>query len=315
MADMDLLSRRLLEIEGPLYAVLDGAQFDDLPASLLDGDFEHRPLYHSDTIGDADRSRTAPQLIWLDRDRTRESAVERADPAILKRLLRLVGTRPAVVFWHFHLGGDALFRHLRTLNMVRLPNEALSPDEQKWSSETTVACIFRHADANVMAQVLSGLDPVEMARLFGPADSILFAPDGYWSKSGRAIEAKRPANLPKAPTGMLELSIETMARIADARSQGLRRWAQIEFTSEGSARTADERSLQIDRAFARAKHYELEQKDEIWEFIRLDLAHGPGFEDNPRYPLARYYLSSSTKSAKERIYYASQHCDAATGAQ
>lgn len=317
MADMDLLSKRLLEIDGPLFAVLDGAQFDDLPAALFDGQFDHRALYHNDSIGDVDRSRTAPQYVRLDRDNSLPAADSdgRAEPDILRRLLRIIGNSPAAVFWHYPHGGQALFRHLRMLNMVRIPRSSLAPDEQQWLSQPTVPFVFRHADANVMAQVLSGLNMVELSRLFGSAISILFAPDSYWSPSGRAIEAKRPVDLPSAPAGMLELSTETMARIADARSRGLRRWAHAEFGSDASRNGEDLILRQIDQALMRAEKYQLEQKDEIWEFIRLDLEYGPDFERDPKFATAEYYLSSSKKSAKERIFYASQYCDSAAGAR
>ena len=44
----------------------------------------------------------------------------------------------------------------------------------------TESVTFRHADANVMAQLLPALDPPRYARLFGPATHILFAPHHEW---------------------------------------------------------------------------------------------------------------------------------------
>lgn len=68
MADYTALKPIILESDLPVFAALDGAQFDDLPNALFEGDFVHRPLYLDRGNGTSDQLRTAPQLVWLDRD-------------------------------------------------------------------------------------------------------------------------------------------------------------------------------------------------------------------------------------------------------
>lgn len=244
MANVAVLREHLLKIEEPLFAVLDGAQFDDLPSELFDGDFEHRPLYRNDNIGHQDRVRTTPQLVWLDHERTTttrtpnpqpDQAEAKAAPAVLEKLFYLIGERPAVVFWVCPQGGDVLFRHLRTINMVLFPSDAsfdpgrsyeanplpVPDDDEKQAEESGHDLVlFRHADANVMAQVTPALDKLQFARLFGPANMILFAPNDDWG--GGAKQATKPDKLPKPPAGPLKLQLETIQAIEKQRLMAAR---------------------------------------------------------------------------------------------
>jgi hypothetical protein len=235
MTENPQLREHLLDVKVPVFAVLDGAQFDDLPSNLFDGDFVHQPLYRDNNIGNRDRIRTAPQLVWLDQDKSRIKPPEGiadhgTDPAILDRLLTLIAERPAAVFWACPQGGDILYKHLRTINMVLFPKDAnfdpgksyeINPmvqaedDVQAEENRTHDLVLFRHADANVMAQVLPALDEIQFARLFGPASQILFVPDDDWG--GRTTLAVKPGGLPKPPTGPLKLHRETIEEIEEAR--------------------------------------------------------------------------------------------------
>jgi hypothetical protein len=228
MADTQRLREHLLALAEPLFAVVDGAQFNDLPEELFDGDFVHRPLYLDRGDGHPDRLRTAPQLVWLDEKRGAAS-VQRAE--VLESLLTLVGERPAAVFWACPLGGEALYRHLRTINMVLIPRETgtVSSDEGTDDIASGDAqgddspagyerVLFRHANADVMAQVLPALDEGQFARLFGPASAVLCVPDEEWSPSTSGVMlAPRPEALPPVPKGPLRIDAEAMEAIAGKR--------------------------------------------------------------------------------------------------
>lgn len=246
MADPSLLKERLLANEEPLFAVLDGAQFDNLPDDLMLSGLSHSPLYIDDGGQGPEFERAAPQLVPVDRQRGDDGA-QLPRPDALDALMGVVGDRAAIVFWACEGRPGLLFRHLRTINMVRIPRQetmlegdedglvgqmesltdSVEPIAEVGEVETADGpassegdfelAIFRHADANVMAQVLPSLDGSGFARLFGPASAILFAPDADWVGSSGIMAAPRPDDLPKPPKGPLTLDEAAMKRVEAKR--------------------------------------------------------------------------------------------------
>lgn len=53
-------------LEAPVFAVLDGPQFHDLPGALFHGDFVSRPLYLDRGDNNPEQVVTAPHMVWLD---------------------------------------------------------------------------------------------------------------------------------------------------------------------------------------------------------------------------------------------------------
>jgi hypothetical protein len=219
MTRPDALAAALADLDpaaGPVFAVLDGAQFDDLPRQLLLGGFVSRPLYLDRGDNNPGQVITAPHMVWL--DERLEKATGRAPDAVIPALLDLVGDRPAAVFWQCPEGAEALYRHLRGINMVMIPAWAAGEDEDDGDGDgpgagepapepqTHRMVLLRHADANVMAQILPGLSAEEAARLFGPARLIVFAPDPRWAIDGQTVSwSPRPEDV-AAPPGPLRLS-------------------------------------------------------------------------------------------------------------
>ena len=226
----------------PMFAVLDGAQFEDLPQHLLLGGFIHKPLYLDRGDNDPQQVVTAPHLVWLD---GRSVDPQAAGPEkTLPALLDLIGGRPRAVFWQCPDGGEALYKHLRGINMVMYPRAHLpeedmpeSPDEEITSDAEPEAAnpftaeintpveaetdteseqashelvLFRHADANVMAQVVPAMTPEEQVRLMGPATTLLFAPDPEWAGGQDWLMIKQTDGMPPAPPGPLTISEATL---------------------------------------------------------------------------------------------------------
>lgn len=230
MAKNAILKSIILDAETSVFAVLDGAQFDDLPMALFDENFVHRSLYLDRGNGTADQLRTAPQLVWLDRDRgmQRHNADQNDGKPllpVLERLLSLVEDRPAIVFWVCEAGGEALYRHLRGINKILLPTDAargtsdrlkplLSNADQPNDADHEMV-LYRHCDANVMAQVLPALTLPNMARVLGPASQILCSPDNHWAE--RPLRLLRNPDMPIAPIGPLKLSTAEVHKIEDRR--------------------------------------------------------------------------------------------------
>jgi hypothetical protein len=158
---LDALARIGVDPSKRVYALMDGARFDDLPGMLAASGLSHRSLYRN--VQDAELVRAGPWLVdpyrafdpalnaWggLPLENGREDAVAADTDAALRdtapgndlyasasagdlatdplKQLELIagiaGDTPAAVFWI----GDAdlteanLWRHLRTLNMVLIP--------------------------------------------------------------------------------------------------------------------------------------------------------------------------------------------------
>lgn len=201
----------------PVSCVLDGAQFDHLPNQLADRDLPSRALYLDRGDNHPQRVITAPQVVLLT-DETEDTGPH-AVAARIDALFALTGGGPGAVFWVCPDGTGPLYRHLRGLNMVCIPRPDAAPDAIAARSDLAFdTVLFRHADANVMAQTLPALDPAEMARVFGPATEILAAPDPDWIDGADLLHMARPDDLPDAPPGLLHLGAPTMARMAELRT-------------------------------------------------------------------------------------------------
>lgn len=202
------LRTQFLAARHPLFAVFDGAQFDDLPTTLLRAGLQGRPLYLDRSLGGRERLITAPRLVAL------SSANTLVEPARLDTLLARLPMGSEAVFWECPGGEETLYRHLRGINMVRLPQP--QPHSRDDPYETV---LFRHADANVMAQVMSALEGQQFARVFGPAVTILFAPSGEWADGASFFIVPRPDDLPLAKPGLLQLEEEQLDAVSGARVQ------------------------------------------------------------------------------------------------
>lgn len=202
----------------PVFAVLDGAQFDNLPKALFDGDFLSRPLYLDRGDNNPEQIITAPHMVTL--DERSEKVTGRSYEDTLEALLELINDKPAAVFWQCPKGADALYKHLRSINMVLYPKAALDDWEEPEQEtddgsslpapDTHTMVLFRHADANVIAQVIFGMTGPEIARFYGPAVQLLLAPDSEWGDGSEWIQAHRPESLPDNQRGALRLSQQTL---------------------------------------------------------------------------------------------------------
>ena len=278
-----------------VFAVLDGAQFDNLPQSLVLSDLNSRALYLDRGDNAGDQVVTAPQLVAAD-----------TAPA-LDEVLALVGDAPRAVFWKCPRGGDVLYRHLRGINMIEIPASSLSRDDQAHVREDWIQVLFRHADANAMAQVFVALADAEAARVMGPAEGIVFFPDSHWAGEYPYLCFERAAHWPAPRPGLPRLSPETMDLIAALRTNGLRNWARRDFAAGAMPMSGTE----VEAAYARAGQFGFEQKDDIWAFIALERDHGPGFETRRGYEEVALVLNDRTQTAAQRIYYAAEECESA----
>ena len=291
----------------PVFAVLDGAQFDNLPQELLLGGFVSRPLYLDRGDNNPEQVVTAPHLVWLDERLEKPGA--RAPDATIPALLSLIAGRPAAVFWQCAAGADTLYRHLRGINMVHLPRAALTEADRRKASAEVEPALLRHADANVLAQLLSALVPQDLARLFGPAEAVLCAPAPVWSPAPGPLVVPRSDDLPRPIDGIWRISPSSIAAMERYRENCLRRKALNDFgPAMGLVLTADRRS-QVLAAFDRGLSYGLEEMKDIWGFITLDLEYGRDFERAEEFSEALYELTNVDQAPASRIHYARLACE------
>ncbi len=171
----------------PRFAVIDGSQVTDIAALLRQADLSARALF----LEQADPAIVAAGPFLAPVDGTR-----------LDRLLQIPGIEAACVFWGGAVAEPVLFRHLRSLNLARIPAaEGAAPE----------MVLFRHYDPAVIAVILPVLRPAQRARMFGPMQSMaLSTPD-----TG-PLEASARADWPAAEPGWLTLDAAQMAAVTTA---------------------------------------------------------------------------------------------------
>lgn len=186
------LRKILAEWPLPVFAVLDGAHYDDLPSLLRQADVPARALFleYRDNAG---LLRSGPHLAPLDGWR-------------LNNLLRIEGIEKAAVFWRVDKPDEpAFYRHLRTLNLVNIP--VPTPDPFAPVRRTVM---FRHWDPGVLALTLPVLTQAQRTRLFGPAEALaIMAPEGM-------LQAQRQSDWPIPSRGRLTLDAAQMQALSSA---------------------------------------------------------------------------------------------------
>ncbi|GGB11721.1 hypothetical protein GCM10011491_44520 [Brucella endophytica] len=275
--------------------------------ALFEGDFVHRPLYLDRGTGTADQLRTAPQLVWLDRDRKhalRDRTEENypINEAVVDKMFALVEERHAVVFWLCKAGGDALYRHLRTINMVNIPEEAAkkgSLDPRDEVSGRFMPVLFRHADPNVLAQVMPVVDRPLIKKFLGPAESVVFLPDDKWSESGKILQLTNPQGDIPVPVGPICLSADHINQISLLR-------ARLEMPVIVNAFIADngleeQHAPVFEKAIQRAYRYGLRDEQTYVAFLKLERAYGPDFEFRRGREFVLEHLQDRDMSAEAKL--------------
>lgn len=208
----ETLESAIADLPGQSFAVLDGAQFDDLPAMFNSERLFARSLYLDQA--DHEIEKASPWVVPLSQE---EAARE--------KVVRLVGQSPALVVWTCRDGEAILYRHLRGLNLIRIPKWAADGGEGPPAAEDTAddaaaatAVFFRHWDPRVLESMLPVLDASQFARFLGPADQVLFRGA---SKNRRVIA---DPTWPAPHGGPLTLTAAQIEALTERRIEVSRRW-------------------------------------------------------------------------------------------
>jgi Domain of unknown function (DUF4123) len=277
------LAATLNSMEQPLFAVLDGALFDDLPGILRQADLKHRSLFIKPEDGEFERA--GPWLVAL------------VDSSARTLVEALALAQPCAVFWSCAEGEEVLWRHLRSINEILIPDvRYLQTGENGRLAHERV--LFRHWDPNALSRMLRQLDAHQYSRLFGPAQSILMnAP-----AEGGLLRSIKPQDDARAPTGPLTIRAEQLEAL-DAQSRTtycakmssiLRQMAPQE-TSGMSNDELDERILRYE-ASGNRMGLSQERSLGIWGYLML--TSGDRFESSPE---IRGYLQSKPGTPDENV--------------
>lgn len=259
------------------FAVIDGAHFTALPTLLAQAGLKGQPLYLEGP--DRDAVESGPFL------------VDAATPALLAAIRDLVRSKPAVVFWSWADGQPSLYRHLRSLTMFEVPIES-DPEP----------VLFRLADPRALSLVLPVLSLEQLARFTGTAAQVAFArEDGApVSLTSSSVDASR---------GFLRLTKDQYDTVSLSFENALAARAVMEFSPRVAA-PPEQAAAQVRHAFARARHYRLEEFADIWQFIAWDVAFGAEFERRPEFAQMHDELIAADHSAALRLFYAKQEIEA-----
>lgn len=190
----------------PVFAVMDGAGFFDLKSTLEEEGLYCRSLFLEHADKDIERAGG-----WL---------VPVEDEAAMLKILHLPDTAESMVLWTCPLGEPALHRHLRSLNVVIIPNDETQPehdaeadlDGSKIADEQSV--MFRHYDPEVVNSLIPLMTGAQFARFFGPATQFMW----YSAQYNNRRRASLPDDLPVAPRGPLRFTAEQIAELEESRN-------------------------------------------------------------------------------------------------
>jgi hypothetical protein len=186
-----------------LFAVVDGGKFDSIDEALASVGLKGQPLYLEGA--DPGARAAAGHLVALPERRDLIGVVALAKPL------------DALVIWSWPSGLMSLYRHLRTLNLVEIPNEARAEAEADGEDVSELAShepvLFRHWDPSVLATLLPLLEPPQQARILGAANAVAL----YYREHSCPMVTARPVLLPAPAPGMLRMSGSQMARIEGRR--------------------------------------------------------------------------------------------------
>lgn len=229
-ATAEALRQALGKMPRPLFAVLDGGLFDDLPGDLTRKNIACRSLFLDHA--DKDIELAGPWLVAL------------VDDEALEHVTDLALAKPCAVFWSCPGGDMALWRHLRSINEILIPAETASGVTigSKPSGEFR-RVLFRHWDPNVLTQTVPALERSQFLRLLGPAIQIILQPHDDWGDKVIRVSRNEMAGTP--PKGLLKLDVETIRAIEDRRTTALRkrRIAYLRRTCERETRDAPPQAL------------------------------------------------------------------------
>ena len=300
----DSMGAVLRRLPGQVFAVIDGAHFDNLPARINKVGLKALPLFEDEI--DLPSLAQGPHLVSC------------PNGYAIEQVRDVCSGAPAVVWWAWpkqDAAEDAIYSHLRRLNLVEIPShraDAIVGTRRIGAvdrSSPTETVIFRHGDPHVMSLLLPILDPVQLAQVFGGALAMAM----YATGMEQISLVPNPDPLAASGFGRLELSSSQYDELAGVYGRGLRRRAVYEFVHQMREPDVKERELRVLDAYDRAEAYGCASMTQIWEFIALDRRYGPRFEMQEGAERVLDALRLPDASPEERLWRAEMELDFIAG--
>lgn len=175
------LTMNLDRLPQPVFAVFDGSVFDDLEDDLEAAGIACRSLFLDG--GNPDIRRDGPWLVALD------------DTVVREHVEALALETPCAVFWSCPDGEQALWRHLRTINEILIPDpNVAATGERIEESAKYERVLFRHWDPKVLSELIPMLGGPQLARLLGPAQALLMYAGGGLRRARRPDDVTKPSS-------------------------------------------------------------------------------------------------------------------------
>ncbi len=261
------------------FAVIDGAQFDDLPGDLAAAGVRARGLY----LEGPDRAAVAAGPFLAAAETAHVQSVVSA----------LAAARPAAVLWSWPQGEAALYRHLRGVTMIDIPRDEPLPGAPSES------VLFRMADPRALALVLPSLTPPQLARFMGPAGQI-----GLIDGQGTPRLITRPDNV-ESSRGRITLGLDQYDRIRQRFDAQFRAQLVTEFAPRLPMERAAAEAL-VSRAVDRAAAYGMIDIDDRRDFVAFYLTIGLRLDNDPALAAVRDELHDASHPPELRLFYARQ---------
>lgn len=237
------LRATVLAFPGQRFAVVDGGHFEDVPGLFRRARLFARSLFLDHA--DAEVERAGPWLVGLDQS-----------PGALDEVLRLVGDQPAAVFWSCLEGEAVLHRHLRTLNMARIPAWAADGGSEPpvdGSGQELKSVMFRHWDPTVLGALLPVLDTQQFSRVVGPAEEVAFRCDDF----GGLKRVLKDSEWISVSTGLLIIRSEQVVALTGRRISACHKRIVNYLKAYASPQVGDQDDAEL---LANAKRYDSEAR-------------------------------------------------------
>lgn len=260
----DKMQELLAQRRGQLFAVMDGGAIKNLQGKLHMAGLAFRPLYLDEE--NAGALAAGPHIVPCP---TLSAAAD---------IRAIADGKTAIVWWDWPgvvgAAEEALFQHLRRLNMVEIPTDrpdAGPADPEMMNPEPAAfeAVLFRHADPSVMALVLPLLRLDQWSKVFGEAIALIFDAGG---RGGPSYVPRRPDFTPPQK-GLLRIEPDQYARLVDALGQEhqgeLLAYVNTVFEGDPQAPALAERKRLVAMAEAAARKIKFRTKtgDYLWSFL------------------------------------------------
>lgn len=198
----------------------------------------------------------------------------------IEHIMRLIdGNLTGMVAWcGATLTSESLYKHLRGLNQILIPKngkaELAANGYARLHDANMTLSAFRHADGNVLSQIVQVLSSEQFEIFMGPAERIYFNAQDIWDNGADVLGRK---NKPGTPvTKLLHLTPENLEKIQHIRFTAYDKLFMSllldDYPRLKQLQTDLLKKVSAYRQYA-VDHYHLENFDHIYDYLRIAIGY------------------------------------------